>query len=268
MTRRLASFILCGGMAVLGVACATKDFVQERVSASESKLADQMTATQTQFTERADLQETKLRETAERTGENRRAVDAADQRLRGLDTQVSEVGTLAEGAKTRADSAAVSAQGGEARLAQRFAGRNKYRLLDTKSVYFGSGQSSSGARTSPSSTRWPGRSRPIPTRSSTCKVLGARSVKQPAASVDGCAELSSGKPPISRTFDSSTRKLYAAPPCCDFTLIRCWRRHDQTIDRPAGALRLGCLRAHSGCFEAARTLGSCCKRRRNAHRTL
>jgi outer membrane protein OmpA-like peptidoglycan-associated protein len=151
MTRRLASFILCGGMAVLGVACATKDFVQERVSASESKLADQMTATQqslthqmtatqTQFTKRADLQETELRQTGERAGENRRAIDAADQRLRGLDTRVREVGALAEGAKTRADSAAVSAQDAEARLTQRFAGRNKYRLLDTKSVHFSSGQ--------------------------------------------------------------------------------------------------------------------------------
>jgi outer membrane protein OmpA-like peptidoglycan-associated protein len=140
MTRRLASFILCGGLAVLAVACATKDFVQERVSASESKLASQMTATQTQLTERADLQEARLRETAERTGENRQAVDVADQRLRRLNTQVSEVGTLAGAAKTRADSAAVSAQDVEARLAQRIASRNKYRLLDTKSVYFGSGQ--------------------------------------------------------------------------------------------------------------------------------
>jgi hypothetical protein len=34
----------------------------------------------------------------------------------------------------------VLAQDAEARLAQRFAGRNKYRLIDTKSVYFGSGQ--------------------------------------------------------------------------------------------------------------------------------
>jgi outer membrane protein OmpA-like peptidoglycan-associated protein len=158
MTRRLASFVLCSALAVLVVACATKNFVQERISASESKLADQMTATQksldheiastqTRLTERADLQETKLRATAERTGENRRAVDenrravdAADQRLRSLDTRVGEVNVVAEGAKTRADSAAMSTQDAEARLAQRFAGRNKYRLVDTKSVYFGSGQ--------------------------------------------------------------------------------------------------------------------------------
>jgi outer membrane protein OmpA-like peptidoglycan-associated protein len=140
MARHLASFILCGGMAVLGVACATKGFVQERLSASESKLTSQMTATQTQLTERADRQETALRETAERTGENRRDVDVADQRLRGLDTQVSEAGARAEAARTRADSAAASAQDVEARLAQRIASRNKYRLLETKSVYFGSGQ--------------------------------------------------------------------------------------------------------------------------------
>jgi outer membrane protein OmpA-like peptidoglycan-associated protein len=140
MVGRLASFILCGAAAMLGVACATKGFVQERVSVSESKLADQVTATHSQLTQRADRQETQLRETTERAGENRRAVDVADQRLRGLDTQMGEVGALAERAKTRADSAAASAQDAEARLAQRFAGRNKYRLLDTKSVYFGSGQ--------------------------------------------------------------------------------------------------------------------------------
>jgi outer membrane protein OmpA-like peptidoglycan-associated protein len=140
MIRRLTSFILCAGIAVLGVACATKDFVHERVSALESKLADQMTSTKTQLTERANLQETTLRETAERAGETRRAVDAADQRLSGLDTRVGEVSALAEGAKTRSDRAAVVAQDAEERLAQRFAGRNRYRLLDTKSVYFSSGQ--------------------------------------------------------------------------------------------------------------------------------
>lgn len=147
MTRPLVSLTLCIGMSIFGVACATKDFVEERVSELESKLAGQMTATQTQLTatqaqlaERADLQETKLRDTVERTGENRRAVDVADARLRGLDTRVGEVDSTAESAKARADRAAVLAQDAEARLAQRFAGRNKYRLIDTKSVYFGSGQ--------------------------------------------------------------------------------------------------------------------------------
>jgi peptidoglycan-associated lipoprotein len=123
MTRRLASFILCGGVAVLGPACATKDFVHERVSRSESRFATQMTATQAHLTY---LEETKLR--------------VADQRLRGLDTQVGKVGSLAADARARADSAAASTQDAEARLGQQIASRNKYRLLDTRSVYFGSGQ--------------------------------------------------------------------------------------------------------------------------------
>jgi outer membrane protein OmpA-like peptidoglycan-associated protein len=127
MTRRLASLILCG--AVLGSACATKNFVQEQVSATESKL-----------TERAALQETKLRETANRTGESRQAIDVADQRLNGLDLRVSEVGARASSAETRADQATGAARDVEARLSQRLASRNSYRLLETKLVYFDSGQ--------------------------------------------------------------------------------------------------------------------------------
>jgi hypothetical protein len=40
MARRLASLILCGGVVVLGSACATKSFVEEQVSATESKLME------------------------------------------------------------------------------------------------------------------------------------------------------------------------------------------------------------------------------------
>jgi outer membrane protein OmpA-like peptidoglycan-associated protein len=140
MTRRLASLILCGGVAVLGSACATKSFVQKQVSATESKLTQQMTATETNLTERAALQETKLRETADRAAESRQAIDAGDQRLNGLDLRMGEVGALASGAKTRADLATAAAHDAEARLSQRLASRNKYRLLDTKFVYFDSGQ--------------------------------------------------------------------------------------------------------------------------------
>jgi len=64
MTRRLVSSILCGGVAMLGAACATKDFVREEVGATERKLTGQMTAAETS-------QEAKLRETADRVGENR-----------------------------------------------------------------------------------------------------------------------------------------------------------------------------------------------------
>ena len=129
MRRRLASLILCGGVAVLGSACATKSFVETQVGATESKLTQQMSAT-----------ETKLRETADRAGENRRAVDVADQRLNGLDLRVSEAGARASSAETRADLATGAARDVEARLSQRLASRNRYRLLDTKFVYFDSGQ--------------------------------------------------------------------------------------------------------------------------------
>ena len=129
MTRRLASLILCGGVAVFGSACATKSFVQEQVSTTESKLS-----------ERAALQETKLRETADLTGESRQAIDVADQRLNGLDLRVSEVGARASGAETRAAQATGTARDVEARLSQRLASRNSYRLLETKLVYFDSGQ--------------------------------------------------------------------------------------------------------------------------------
>jgi outer membrane protein OmpA-like peptidoglycan-associated protein len=140
MTRRLATLILCGGVAVLGSACATKSFVQTQVSATESKLTQQMTATETNLTERAALQETKLRETADRSGESRQAIDATDQRLNGLDLRVGELGARASGAETRADLATGTARDAEARLSQRIASRNKHRLLDTKFVYFDSGQ--------------------------------------------------------------------------------------------------------------------------------
>ena len=140
MRRRPAFLILCGGVAVLGSACATKDFVQEQVSATESKLTQQMTATESGLTERAALQETQLRVTADRTGESRQAIDAADQRLNGLDLRVGEVGARASGAEVRAEQATGAVREAEARLSQRLASRNKHRLLDTKFVYFESGQ--------------------------------------------------------------------------------------------------------------------------------
>src|SRR5499426_1999472 len=77
MRRRLVSSILCGGVVVLAAACATKDFVRQEVGATERKLAEQMTATETS-------QDTKLRDTTDRAGESRQAIGQADPRLNGL----------------------------------------------------------------------------------------------------------------------------------------------------------------------------------------
>src|SRR5262245_2385123 len=140
MRRRLVSSILCGSVVVLGAACATKDFVRQEVGATERKLTEQVTATETsQDTKLRDQdtklrdQDTKLRETADRVGETRQAIDVADQRLNGLDLRVGEAGARASSAETRAREA-------EARLSQRLAGRNRYRLVETRFVYFNSGQ--------------------------------------------------------------------------------------------------------------------------------
>jgi outer membrane protein OmpA-like peptidoglycan-associated protein len=111
MRRQLAFLVLCSGFTVLSSGCATKSFVQTQLSATETKL-----------TQRADTQETKLRETADRAGASRQAID--------------EVGGLASDARTRA----VTALDAEARLSQRLADRNKFRLLETRSIYFGSGK--------------------------------------------------------------------------------------------------------------------------------
>ena len=50
------------------------------------------------------------------------------------------MGTLASVARTQANLAAAAAHDAEARLSQRLAGRNRFRLLDTKFVYFDSGR--------------------------------------------------------------------------------------------------------------------------------
>jgi outer membrane protein OmpA-like peptidoglycan-associated protein len=138
MVPRLATVVLCGTVAVLG--CATKSYVNEQVTGAETKLAQQVADTQASLGNRADTQETKLGEVSAHTGENRQAVEAADQQLKGLDTRVTEVDAVAADARARAEHATATTRDAEARLAQRLAGRNSYRVLDTKAVYFDSGR--------------------------------------------------------------------------------------------------------------------------------
>jgi outer membrane protein OmpA-like peptidoglycan-associated protein len=140
MTRGVVSLILCGGVAVLGSACATKDFVEQQVNVSEAKLAQRITTTQSGLSARADGQDTRLRETADRASENRQAIATAGQRLHRLDAQVGQVGEVATAARSRADVATAAAVDAETRLGQRLAGRNKYRVVDTKVVYFDTGR--------------------------------------------------------------------------------------------------------------------------------
>jgi len=132
MKWKISAMVGCLGVAMLLSACATKGFVREQVGTSEGKLA-----------QRVDSTDAKLRETSDRTASNTQALESTGQRLTGLDAKVSEVGTVATDAKTQAadakkDAAAVAQaqKDSESVFNQRFANRNKYAQVQTKSIYF------------------------------------------------------------------------------------------------------------------------------------
>jgi outer membrane protein OmpA-like peptidoglycan-associated protein len=123
--RQLAALVLCGGVGVLLSACATKGFVREQVGTTETRI-----------TQRVDSTETKLRETSDRTSSNTQALEAAGQRLQSLDGRLGEVGALASDAKKDAAQVAAAQKEAETAFNQRFANRNKYAMVETKSVFF------------------------------------------------------------------------------------------------------------------------------------
>ena len=123
--RQLAALVLCGSVGVLFSACATKGFVREQVGTTETRI-----------TQRVDSTDTKLRETSDKTTSNTQALEAAGQRLQTLDGRVGEVGTLASDAKKDAAQVAAAQKEAETAFNQRFANRNKYAMVETKSVFF------------------------------------------------------------------------------------------------------------------------------------
>jgi outer membrane protein OmpA-like peptidoglycan-associated protein len=125
MQRRVTTLVLCGGIGVLATACATKGFVREQVGTTETRLS-----------QRVDTQEGRLKETADRTAANAQALDAAGQRIQGLDTRVGEVGTLAGEAKKDAAAVAQAQREAETQLTQRIADRNRYATVETKVIFF------------------------------------------------------------------------------------------------------------------------------------
>lgn len=125
MKRQMAAFMMCGTVAVLASACATKGFVREQAASTETKLG-----------QRADKQEASLRETSDRTTANTQALEAAGRHLHGLDVRLGEVAGVAGDAKKGADTAAEGLRETDARLSQRLANRNKYAPVETRSIYF------------------------------------------------------------------------------------------------------------------------------------
>lgn len=132
MNRTVSVMVGCLGVALLFSACATKGYVREQVGSSETKVG-----------QRVDTTEAKLRETSDRTASNTQAIESTGQRLQSLDAKVGEVGALASDAKKDAgdakkDAAAVAQaqKDSESIFNQRFANRNKYAPVETKSIYF------------------------------------------------------------------------------------------------------------------------------------
>ena len=136
MTRRVHLVLLSGLAVLIGAACATKEFVQEQISATESKLS----VTESKVDELTKQQEATRRETTDLARSSRETTAVTDRQIKSLDTRVGEVGALANEAKSGGDSLAAVVDAAEARLAQRIAGRNRYRLLETRSIYFDGGQ--------------------------------------------------------------------------------------------------------------------------------
>ena len=137
--RRPGVVVVCAGVILIGsAACATKEFVQRQVTASESRLTERVNSTESKATERAAMQQTQLSDTAQRVDGNRQAID----QVNALANQVkAQTDAVASESRARADATARAVQDGDARLAQRIAARNKYRVLDTRTVYFHAGQS-------------------------------------------------------------------------------------------------------------------------------
>jgi len=125
MNRKVSVMVGCLGVAVLLSACATKGFVREQVGSTETKIG-----------QRVDSTDAKLRETSDRTASNTQALESTGQRLTGIDAKVSEVGSLAGEAKKDAASVAQAQKESESVFNQRFANRNKYAQVETKSVFF------------------------------------------------------------------------------------------------------------------------------------
>ena len=118
MKNRLGATLVLCGVGVLLSACATKGFVREQVGTTETRIS-----------QRVDSTDAKLRETTEKTSSNAQA-------LQRLDGAVTEVGTLARDAKKDASQVATAQREAEAAFNHRFANRNKYARVETKSVFF------------------------------------------------------------------------------------------------------------------------------------
>jgi len=131
MNRPRAALIACAATVLLS-ACATKGFVREQVGSTETRLSQKVDTQETKL----NTQETKLNETSNRTAANTQAIETTEQRVQGLDGRVGEVSALAADAKREATTVASAQREAETAFNQKLANRNKYAVVETKTIYF------------------------------------------------------------------------------------------------------------------------------------
>lgn len=131
--RYLTGVAVIGGLALSG--CATKGWVTEQLTPTRDRMA--------RVDERVEGQEARLSETTGQLTQTREQVKTIDGRLVVVGNTASEAQTTARGAQTAAqdarrlaEEAGMSAKAVDERLNQRWANRNRYTLVETRSVYF------------------------------------------------------------------------------------------------------------------------------------
>ena len=98
-----------------------------------------MGTSEAKLSQRVDGAEGQIRDTSAKTATNTQAIEANQKSIQGLDGRVSEVNTVATDAKKKAESASEAVRDADTRLqalSTRVANRNKYAMVETKTVYF------------------------------------------------------------------------------------------------------------------------------------
>lgn len=139
-SQRLTVFLI-GGVTLLSFGCATKGYVREQLSPTQTKLAE--------TNQRVDGHEARLKETATQIDAGKQRTDALDTRL-GETSQVAsraasqaeEASGLARDAKKSSDSTAEAVRDLDTRMSSRWANRNRFTALDTRSIFFDFGRTS------------------------------------------------------------------------------------------------------------------------------
>jgi outer membrane protein OmpA-like peptidoglycan-associated protein len=133
MTKRVTCLVLYGGLAILFSGCATKGYVREQVSSAEGRGNQKIGVVD----QRIESQDAKLRETSTQ-------LDSRIGEVRSMASQASSTGqeakSIGQEAKKTADDVSAAVRDVDSRTTQRFAARNQYTVIDTKSLVFDFGK--------------------------------------------------------------------------------------------------------------------------------